>query len=414
MPKQRVALPGSQRKPLAGHQRIGPADPSERTHVTVVVRRKDEPLPITLGPPRSRYEYTTAHGASAADFLAVREFARDYNLEPRNENPGARTIELHGTVGDLSRAFEVNLDHIRYQDQVFRHRVGEITIPEDLKEIVQAVLGLDNRPQTRAHFFKIDLDRVRASAVAQALTPLAVAQLYNFPPNLNGSGQTIAIIELDGGFLQSDLDTYFQSLGLTPPSVSVVLIDGQTNQINKHLPQHPELNADDEVALDIEVAGAVAPGANQVVYFAQNTDQSFLKAVNTAIQATPQPVAISISWGHPENTWTDQSKQAFEAAFQDAANIGIPVCVASGDNGSFDKTASLEVDFPSSAPHALGCGGTNLIGSGGSISSETVWNAVVTDAQGNPVRLGTGGGVSQFFAKPLYQSGVTVPLPPVG
>ncbi len=418
MPKPRIVLPGSHRDPIPHAELIGPADPTEQTHVTVVIRRKEEPLPITpYGTRMSAQEYTSAHGASANDFLAVREFAKEYNLEPRNENAATRSIELHGTIGDLSRAFSVGLAHVRIKDQVHRVREGPITVPEDLSGKIEAVLGLDNRPAARPRLHKIDLDKVRASAVAQALSPLAVAQLYSFPPNLNGSGQTIAIIELDGGFLQSDLDTYFQGLGLPVPSVSAVLLDGQTNVVNKHLPDHPELNADDEVALDIEVAGAVAPGAKQIVYFAQNTDQSFLKAINTAIHASPPPVAVSISWGGPERGFTgftDQSKIVFEQAFQDAANLGIPVCVASGDNGSFDGTGSLMVDFPASAPHALGCGGTNLVGAGGAITSETVWNSLTQDAQGNPVRIGTGGGVSEFFAKPTYQASVSVPPRPIG
>ena len=415
MPTGRVVLPGSHRQAAPGAERIGPADPSEQAYATVIVRRKAEPLPITpYGTRVGRQEYTSAHGASANDFLAVHEFAKEYNLEPRNENAASRSIEVHGTVRNLCRAFGVSLDQARINDQIHRVREGPVTIPKELAGKIVAVLGLDNRPVAKPHFQAIDLDKVRASAVAQALTPLAVAQLYGFPPNLNGSGQTIAIIELDGGFLQSDLSTYFQSLGLPVPSVSTVLLDGQTNTINKHLPAHPELNADDEVALDIEVAGAISPAAKQIVYFAQNNDQSFLKAINTAIQATPPPVAVSISWGHPESTYTDQSKVAFEQALQDAANLGIPVTVAAGDDGSFDGTGALAVDFPASSPHALGCGGTNLVGSGGTISSETVWNSLTQDAQGNPVRIGTGGGVSVFFAKPAYQSSVTVPPPPSG
>ncbi len=284
MPKPRIALQGSHRDPILHAERIGLADPSEQTHVTVVLRRKAEPLPITpYGTRMNAQEYASAHGASANDFLAIREFAKEYNLEPRNENAATRSIELHGTVGDLSRAFGVGLAHVRIKGQVHRVREGPITVPEDVGGKIEAVLGLDNRPAARPRLHKIDLDKVRASAVAQSLSPLAVAQLYSFPPNLNGSGQTIAIIELDGGFLQSDLDTYFQGLGLPVPSVSAVLLDGQTNVVNKHLPDHPELNADDEVALDIEVAGAVAPGAKQIVYFAQNTDQSFLKAINTFV-----------------------------------------------------------------------------------------------------------------------------------
>jgi kumamolisin len=413
MPNSRVALPGSFRKPAIDMEMIGPADQSERTHVTVYVRRKKEPLPITQhGTYMSHDEYVVAHGARENDFLAVREFAKEYNLEPRNESAATRSIELHGTVADLSRAFGVSLDHVRIKGQIYRHREGEITIPENLLPIVQAVLGLDNRPAAKPHFRRIDLD---ASAVARALSPLTVAQLYNFPPNLDGSGQTIAIIELDGGFQQKDLDDYFQGLGLKTPSVTAVSIDGGTNVKNKHLLDHPEQNADGEVALDIEVAGAVSPGAKQLVYFAPNTDQGFLAAINAAINAKPQPAAVSISWGGPESRSTAQSKNSLEQAFQDAAHLGIPVCVASGDNGSFDGTRALEVDFPASAPHALGCGGTKLEGSGGAISGETVWNVGGVDpTTGQRFQEGTGGGVSQFFAMPSYQSSIAVPDSPAG
>jgi kumamolisin len=233
-----------------------------------------------------------------------------------------------------------------------------------------------------------------------------VAALYEFPPHLDGSGQTIAIIELDGGFIPSDVAAYFRRLGLKPPEIEKVLIDDQTNTIGKHLPLHPEMNADDQVAMDIEIAGAIAPGARQVVYFAQNSDQSFLKAVNAAIFAAPQPVCISIGWGQAENAYTKQVMRAFEAAFQDAANLGIPVCVSAGNAGWFDESSSLHVDFPASAPHALACGGTKLLALDGAITMETVWSAVVTDDEGKRVRQRTGGGVSQFFVvAPLARTG---------
>jgi hypothetical protein len=173
------------------------------------------------------------------------------------------------------------------------------------------------------------------------------------------------------------------------------------------------LNTDDEVATDIEIAGAIAPGARQVVYFAQNTDQSFLKAVNAAIFAAPRPACISISWGQAENACSKQAMRAFEAAFQDAANLGIPVCISAGNAGRFDQTSFRHVEFPASAPHALACGGTRLIASDGTITRETVWSASVT-SEDKKVRRRTGAGQSQFFAKPLYQSKVAVPAPTEG
>ena len=117
---------------------------------------------------------------------------------------------------------------------------------------------------------------------------------------------------------------------------------------------------DGEVVLDIEVAGAIAPQARIVVYFAPNTDAGFLDAVTTAIHdASNKPSVISISWGGPETSWTKQSMTAFDQAFQDAATLGITVFVASGDSGSSDGVddGKNHVDFPASSPFALACGG---------------------------------------------------------
>jgi kumamolisin len=143
------------------------------------------------------------------------------------------------------------------------------------------------------------------------------------------------------------------------------------------------------------------------VYFSPNTTAGFLAAIQAAVHSQPQPTVISISWGSPEANWTSQAMQAFDRAFQDAANLGIPVTVAAGDGGSVDGTSGLAADFPASAPHALGCGGTQLQGNGSTITNEVTWNS--------GLQLGaTGGGVSAFFAKPSYQSGVNVPAPTGG
>jgi kumamolisin len=382
----------------------------EQAYVTIVLRRKEPVLPITpYGAPKRVEEYTQAHGASITDLQSVRRFGAEYGLQAKNENAAARTIEFHGSVGDLCRAFGIVLETVRIDDTIFRHRTGYITLPEDLFPAVEAVLGLDDRPAARPHRVRFRGDH----SVAACHSPLEVAKLYEFPADLDGSGQTIAIIELDGGFIPRDAATYFRKLGLKSPEIETVLIDGQTNKIGRHLPLHPQLNADDEVAMDIEITGAIAPGARQVIYFAQNTDQSFLKAVNAAVFATPQPVCISIGWGQAENAYSKQAMKAFEAAFQDAANLGIPVCVSAGNAGCCDETSSRYVDFPASAPHALACGGTRLLASDGAITRETVWDTGVTDDQGTRERQRTGG-VSRFFAKPVYQSSVAVPARPEG
>jgi len=378
----------------------------------VYIRGKDKPPPVTQpGHYITSEEYTSTYGASEEDFQAIRDFAKQYNLTPANENAATRSIELWGTVGDLSRAFGVTLDHVKIKDRVYRHREGDITIPESLLPIITAVLGLDNRPQAEPHVRKVRPRAASVDSAAQPFSPLTIGQLYDFPAGLDGTGQIIAVIELAGGFLQSDLDTFFKGQGFQTPSISVVSVGAGQNTVS---PGSAVTDEELEVALDIQIAGALAPGAKQLVYFSGTSDQAFLAAINAAIVATPQPTVISISWGKAEIFFTPQMRQQFEAALLHAAQLGIPVTVASGDNGSFDNTGSLNVDFPASATHALGCGGTNLLADGNSIGSETVWNAVVNDADGNPVRQGTGGGVSQFFPKPAYQSSVNVPAQPTG
>jgi kumamolisin len=182
--------------------------------------------------------------------------------------------------------------------------------------------------------------------------------------------------------------------------VSSVSVDGAANA-----PTGDPNSADGEVALDIEVAGALAPGAKIVAYFGPNTDQGFLDAITTAIHDTTNaPSIVSISWGGPESTWTAQALSSFDAAFADAATLGITVCVAAGDNGSSDGVTDGEahVDFPASSPHVLACGGTSLAASGATIESETVWN---DGSQGGA----TGGGISGTFGLPAWQQNAGVP-----
>src|SRR5208337_4960499 len=160
---------------------------------------------------------------------------------------------------------------------------GTITLPQELSSMVLAVLGLDNRPTAKPHFRKRS-----ATGTTGAFTPPQLAQLYNFPTGVNGAGQTIAIIELGGGYKTTDLRTYFNQLGIKAPKVSAVSVDGGHNK--------PGGDADGEVMLDIEVAGAVAPGASIVVYFAPNTDQGFHDAIAAAAHDTQRhPSIISIS-----------------------------------------------------------------------------------------------------------------------
>lgn len=160
--------------------------------------------------------------------------------------------------------------------------------------------------------------------------------------------------------------------------------------------------------LDIEVSAAIATGAKVAVYFAPNTDQGFIDAVTTAVHdSTNKPSVLSISWGGPESTWTQQAITALNESCQAAASVGVTITVASGDDGSTDGVSdgTNHVDFPASSPYVLACGGTKLVASGTSITSETVWNELSLNEGA------TGGGVSTLFALPTWQANSTVPAP---
>jgi kumamolisin len=403
-----VPLPGSERRALPDVQDAGPVDAAERIEVTLVTRRR-APLPadVVQGPATlSREELARAHGTDPADVDRVREVLSGYGLEITSTDPGSRRVKVAGSAPALAEAFGTTLRQVSSPDPVgpgrveHRYREGELQIPAALEGVVVAVLGLDNRPQARAHF------RFAAqAATATSLTPLQIAQAYQFPAGTDGSGQTIAIIELGGGFAASDLQTYFSGLGVPVPTVTAASVDGASNA-----PGSDPTGADGEVELDIEVAGAVAPRAAQVVYFAPNTDQGFVDAVTDAAHAATTPTVISISWGQSEDAWTAQGRNAFDQAVADALALGVTVTAAAGDNGSSDgvNDGKNHCDFPASSPHVLGCGGTRLEmnPATGAISSETTWNETATG------HGATGGGVSDVFPLPAWQASAGVPAVP--
>jgi kumamolisin len=403
--ENRIALAGSHREPVAGASVARPIDNNEVVHATLVLRRRTQtgaPEAFAYSGPQtvnhnSREEYGLVHGSSTADIAAVEAFAHEYGLTVTERSQTRRSVVLSGTAENMQQAFETKLAYYDSPRGRYRGRTGPVMVPEELRPMLTAVLGLDDRPVAKPHL------RMRAAQPPGSLTPVQVAHLYNFPTGVNGAGQTIGIIELGGGYRTSDLTAYFKSLGITPPVVTSVSVDGGVNR------PLVDRNADGEVMLDIEVAGAVAPGARIVVYFAPNTDQGFHDAITTAVHDNVnKPSVISISWGGPEDSWTQQSADAMLQAVTDAAAVGVTVTAAAGDDGSTDGVSDnkAHVDLPACLPPVLACGGTRLNTSNGAITSEVVWNELANQEGA------TGGGVSKIFPIPSYQASAGVPPQP--
>lgn len=405
--EKRIALAGSQREPVAGASIVRPVANSEIVSVTMLLRRRahvESPKAFAFSLDgvmhHTREEFAKAHGATAADIAAVEAFAHEYGLTVSHSSQARRAVTLSGTAEHIEQAFGVQLHHYRSKLGNYRGRTGPVMIPEEFAHRVTAVLGLDNRPVAKPH---IRIHPEARPVPAASLTPAQVGKLYNFPTNVNGSGQTIAIIELGGGYRTTDLKTYFHAEGVKQPVVKSVSVDGGVNQPGV------DTGADGEVMLDIEVAGSVAPGATIVVYFAPNTDQGFVDAISTAAHDTVHnPSVISISWGGPEDSWTQQASDAMLQAVTDAAAMGVTVTAAAGDGGADDGVGDgkLHVDLPAVLPPVLGCGGTRLSTSQGAITSEVVWNELANNEGA------TGGGVSTIFPIPDYQASAKVPVQP--
>lgn len=407
----RVALAGSEKKSINAPESAREAHPGKPKPtpppggpmmVSVVVRRKEAIDAKKLGKAGSRLtraEYGRRHGPDPVSVKLVKAFAAEFGLKAELAPDGRRTVHVTGTAAAMQKAFGVKLGQHTIDGVNYRVREGTICIPEELTGHVEAVLGLDNRPQALPQSRQWH-GEAKPEATNISYTPVQVAQLYGFPAGAKATGQTIGIIELGGGFRAADITAYFKGLGMAAPTVIAVPVDKAKNAPGK--PSGP----DGEVMLDIEVCAAVAPGAKIAVYFAPNTDQGFVDAIATAVHdKVNKPSVVSISWGAPEAGWTLQAIQAMDAACQTAAALGVTITVASGDNGSSDgmTDGANHVDFPASSPHVLGCGGTTLTGSGTTIQSEVVWNETAANEGAG------GGGVSNVFPLPSWQKNAKVP-----
>ena len=403
---------GKDLKPISGSERalvknaksIGTPDPNEVVEVTVVLRSKGagtqissvreiSAQPLKERKYLSREEFATANALNPDDLAKIEEFAHEHGLTIVKVSPESSSISLSGTVTELSEAFGTKLSMYDSPTGKYRGRVGPVQVPADLASIIIGVFGLDDRHVFRPHSVRLEKQggTVKAMAAWISYTPPQLAKLYNFPAGLDGSNQCIAIIELGGGYKAKDISTYFKGLKLTQPKVTAISVDGARNK--------PGSDADGEVVLDIEVAGGIAPKAKLAVYFAPNSDKGFIDAINAAVHdKINKPSVISISWGAAEKEWTSQAMQAMDQAFQAAAAVGVTVFVAAGDDGSRDNEDDnmAHADFPASSPYVTACGGTRLDSTG-----ELAWN--------NGPGSATGGGISDFFPLPSWQSNANVP-----
>jgi kumamolisin len=437
---------------VPGARLVRKSDPSQRIKVSIYARRNPNRQAKALPaldqlnaalPGKRRYftdaEFNEAFGADPADLQKIEAWAKANHLAVLEASVPKRRVLVEGTVGDVSKAFGVQLnDYEHPKGGDYRGREGEIYLPAEVHDVIEGVFGLDTRRVGRPRLRRAGAAPLPWDALGPARTPLSranvanpwpgtffppeVAQLYDYPPDLDGSGENVAIFAFNGapvgdphgGYRLPALTAYFEKvLGGRAPSITDVVVHGPGNDPGPDTPQSANQgDATGEVMLDLCVVGSVAPAARVFMYFTTFTSQGWVDALQEAVSDNNAISVISISYGNPEDdpngAWTQMGVKVVNTALEAAAAKGITVCCASGDDGSTDQDTDrrAHVDFPASSPNVLGVGGTRLTSSGGSkpsIAGERVWNDLL---QGNGAG---GGGISAVFTKPPYQNAVKVP-----
>ena len=340
------------------------------------------------------------------DFARVSAWLLSQGLEMTMDDPNHTNVFVHGTVAKVSAALGVNFSRVVTGDGEFTSAVTAPSLPADLARVVLGIDGL--QPHILMHVPKPRLDVV--TNVSGLVTPADLLAGYNVPGNLNGNGQTIAII-MSAAPLSSDLTTFWTNSGITRPgSATYTLID--VNDGSQTGPTEPN-GADGEVAMDAEWSTGMAPGASLRVYATPSLSYyDLMVACELVINDGGGSTICSYSAAGPEEFDTLSSVMGNSQQFALMASAGITMLASSGDSGSnpnttgtngYAPTNAISVMYPASDPDVAGIGGTTpTFDASWNMISEAAWSEIPFTMT-NP--NATGGGVSTVFTKPAWQTG---------
>ncbi|HTQ31236.1 MAG TPA: S53 family peptidase [Opitutaceae bacterium] len=344
---------------------------------------------------------------SASDYAAVRDWLVNQGFTLTQQDPNHTAVFAQGTVAQIQNSLYATFAKVGTADGEF---TSAITAPSLPVELSAAVLGIDGlQPHIRMHRRTIIVRRpqVNISGVPY-LAPKDILTDYNAPTALTGTGQTIAII-MDATVSNADLQSFYAAVGSTQTAsnVTTILVNGGPTAADQS-------NDGDEAALDVEWASGMAPGAKVRLYATSDLGTtSLLTALAMIISDAPvnNITVLSMSFGAPETPIGSLNSLSQKFAQMAAANI--TVLCSSGDGGSnpdpqtgvYDGLSTdLAPEYPPSDPNVTGVGGTLLTvtSSTASYVSETVFSSISSSNPSN--RFASGGGISQDFSIPSWQT----------
>jgi subtilase family serine protease len=314
-------------------------------------------------------------------------------------------MDVTGTVKSVNGAFGITLK--QYQDSqglVFRAPDSEPTVDSGIN--IRHISGLDTH--SRLHRWGTASTTVVPNTGTGPSSYYAGTDFRNIYASgvvSNGSGVNIGLLEFDN-FYNADITRYENATSMTFHSIIRVLVD----QISAPVPKDGNV----EVCLDIDMAGAMAPGATIYVFEAPNNSPP-IDILNAMANFSPSIHVISSSW-----SWDGTSVDSnIAAVFKQYAAQGQSFFLASGDDGAYISGAPLTVpDHPIlDTPYLTAVGGTALTTSGssrslGSYFSESTWNDASTRGSGctvsNPCNSVSGGGICPTLSLPSWQQGISM------
>jgi len=359
-------------------------------------------------------EFAAQFGATEQDYQAVADFAKAHGLTITATHPNRLVMDVSGRVADIEAAFQIQL-------MVYNHPTEARTFFAPATEpVVSTALpilninGLDNYylPQSQIILKHqgglpeiqtnqtIGLSPNAGSAPGGGYSASDLRTAYVPGVTLTGAGQCVGLLEFDG-FYANDVALYASASGLkNPPQVVTIPIDGG-------VPVPGSGNV--EVAMDIEVAMAMAPGVSTIfVYEAPNNATTLAAASAEWVDILSRMANDNLSQ-QLSCSWSGGSmnpNSAAEQIFQQMAVQGQSFYNAVGDTAAFIPNVNA-APFPSDSPNITQVGGTDLTtGSSGAYLSETVWNTPNIPRENT--FQGSSGGVSGNFTIPSWQTNISM------
>ncbi|HEY4389407.1 MAG TPA: S53 family peptidase, partial [Ktedonobacteraceae bacterium] len=407
---QRVPLRGQTVPLIQRAHMLGSASAQQQLKLSIALQLRNQAQLTTLlhdmyTPQSSLYhhflspqQFAAQFGPTSAQIQQVVTYLRSQGLTVNTVASNGLFINASADAATVEAAFQVKINQYRLGPRTFYANATAPLLPASIASLILSIGGMDNSVQMHPLF-----QRAPAAQV-QDIQPLAgyaapdLLGAYNAAPlhqaSIQGSGQSIAVFELDG-FQQSDINTFLSKNNLGTPSITTSLVDGATNTAGEGAI---------EVELDIEVIAEMAPKASQIVYIGPNSTQGVNDTYNQIVTENKTQV-VSISWGECEAQSGNAELQALDTIFKQGTAQGMTFFSAAGDSGAYDcNDTKLAVDSPASDPYVTAVGGTNLQTSNGAYRSESVWSDA-TDTQRSQKGSGGGGGISSFFTQPTWQTG---------